>query len=356
MSVGDLRQAIDAVDLEILRLLEQRAEIAREIAAAKEREGVPSFYDPERERRVLERIVTAAGGALPPAALRAVFREIMSACLALQMPLAVAYLGPEGTYSHVAARRLFGQAAALRDTATIEGVFDAVARGDAARGVVPVENSTEGSVAATARALLEGDLKIEREFVLEIAHALLTRAPSLPAVARVYSHPQALGQCAQWLRKNLPDAELIQRPSTAAAARDAIGDPEGAALGHRLAGELYALPVLVEGVQDRADNATRFVVVAPSDAARTGDDKTTVAFAVDDAPGALRRALAVFEEEGVSLTRIESHPSRERPWGYVFLCDVAGHRDDGPVARVVERLSNVARWVKMLGSYPWYRA
>jgi chorismate mutase/prephenate dehydratase len=352
MSLADLRVRIDAIDDQILELLEARAAIALQVAEVKRAEGRPLAYDPERERQVMDRMVAASQGRLNPTAIRSVYREIISACLALQRPLTVAYLGPEGTFSQMAARTLFGDAAVYRDMASIEGVFDAVARGVATRGVVPIENSTEGSVVASVRALLHTDLMIERELVLDIAHCLLTRAAALPQVRRVYSHPQALGQCAGWLRKNLPDVEWIQTASTAAAVQQATLDPTSAAIASRLAGELAGVPALVDNVQDMERNATRFVVIGPTDALATGDDRTLVAFGLDDGPGRLRRALQAFEDEGISLSHIESHPSRDRAWNYVFVAEMAGHRTDPACERALSQLHAVCTHVRVLGSFP----
>lgn len=354
-TLDELRALIDAIDDRILDLLEQRASVAFEIADAKARAGRAGVYDPERERKVIERLVDAHSGLLPPSAVRAVYREIISACLALQRPLTVAYLGPEGTFSQMAALRLFGESAAYRDAATIEGVFDAVARGEATRGVVPLENSTEGSVAATIRGLLHGELHIERELVLDVAHSLLSRAPNLPAIRRVYSHPQALGQCTGWLRTNLPDVEWTQTTSTAAAVEHAAADPSAAAIGSRLAGELRGLHALVQNIHDNDDNATRFVVISADDAQPTGDDRTLVAFSLDDGPGALRRALSAFEDHGISLTRIESHPNRDRAWNYLFVAEMDGHRREEPVANALDALRLVCTDVRVLGSFPRFR-
>lgn len=347
-----LRADIDAIDDGILALLEQRAELALEVATAKQAAGLAAYYDPERERRIVARLDAASRGRLSGTAVHAVFREIISACLSLQQPLRVAYLGPEGTFTQLAARELFGRGAEYRDATTIFGVFDAVARGHAARGVVPIENSSEGSVASTLRALVQHELLIERELVLDIRHCLLTRATALSDVTRVHSHPQALGQCSAWLQRNLPMVQVLPTASTAAAVIEALADPGSAALGSSLAGDLYGLPTLVEKVQDEPDNATRFVVVSPRDAARTGDDKTTLAFRLGEGPGELRRALEAFEAEGVDLARIESQPSRERAWAYLFSCDLAGHRDDGPIQAAIARLQASGAWVKLLGSYP----
>lgn len=353
-NLDDLRREIDSIDDDILSLLERRASVAVEVAKVKEAEGRASYYDPDRERRIVERLNSGRQGPLSALAVQAVFREIISACLSLQKPLRVAYLGPEGTFTQLAARKLFGQAAAYWDATTIDGVFDAVARGEVSRGVVPIENSSEGSVNTTLRALLQHELLIEREIVLEVAHCLLTRAASLPSVVRVYSHPQALGQCNNWLARNLPDVRIVPTSSTSAAVLEALADPEGAALGSHLAGELYGLPSLCENVQDNKDNATRFLVIGARDAAPTGDDRTSLAFSLEDGPGVLRRALGAFEDEGISLTRIESHPSREKAWGYLFFCDMLGHRTDPRVNAAIERLRASCSWVKMFGSYPRY--
>ena len=264
----------------------------------------------------------------------------------------VAYLGPAGTFTHAAARELFGLSAQYVDVATIEGVFDTVRRGDMASGVVPIENSTEGSVTEAVDALIERDLLIRRELVMRIDQCLLSTAIDMSEIRRVYSHPQALSQCRRWLAANLGRAQLVQTPSTSAAAREALADVEGAAVGSRLAAELNALPVLREGIQDLSNNVTRFVVLAAEDAPRTGDDKTTIAFAVRDSRGALLRVLEVFDQHDINLTRIESRPSRQKAWDYVFLVELAGHRDDDNVRQAMSILADRCPMLKHLGSYP----
>jgi chorismate mutase / prephenate dehydratase len=276
---------------------------------------------------------------------------VMSACLALQEPVKVAYLGPEGTFSHAAARAIFGLAAGYCEEPTIASVFDAVEKGDVAHGVAPIENSSEGSVAHAVDALLEGRVRISGEYEMDVAHCLLARS-GLASIERVYSHPQALGQCRMWLAKNLSGAQIVQTTSTAAAAREALGDVRGAAVASRLCSELYGLPVARERIQDHADNRTRFVLLSLEDAARTGNDKTTLAFSLHDGRGALKRVLDIFEDEGINLTRIESRPSRQRAWDYVFLVDLEGHLQDPSIAKASERLSAVCPMVKHLGSYP----
>ena len=249
---------------------------------------------------------TKGAGRFPQGAIRSVFREIISACLSLEQPVAVSFLGPEGTFAHMAARHLFGLAAHYREATTIEGVFDAVRTGDAAYGVVPIENSTEGSVTRSADALIEGDLLVRQELVLDVAHVLLARAGlGLSSIDRVYSHPQALAQCRVWLAKNVPGAQLVQTASTAAAAREALADERGAAIGSRLAAEIYGLEALREGLHDRPENATRFFVLAKKDAPRTGQDRTTIAFSVKDGRGALRNVLSCLRRR-----RDQPHPDR----------------------------------------------
>jgi chorismate mutase/prephenate dehydratase len=351
-ALGNARAKIDTLDDQILRLLEQRANVARDIAAVKRAAAVEVFHDPERERQVLERLVKRGGDRFPPDAIRAVFREVMSACLSVEEPLRVAFLGPEGTFSQMAARRLFGLQARYRDCATIEAVFETVQSKDATYGVVPFENSTEGAVSMTSDALLEGDLLIRQEYVLPVSHCLLSRAGSLSAISAVYSHPQALAQCRNWIAKHLPRAQVVQTSSTAAAAREARGDERAAAIGADIAAELHDVPVLRTGIQDRRENATRFVVLAHEDAPPSGRDRTTLAFGVKHEKGALRRVLSDFETAGVNLTRIESRPSRKQPWQYVFLVDVEGHRADPALAKGLRAATKSAAFVKVVGSYP----
>jgi chorismate mutase/prephenate dehydratase len=351
-SLSEARKRIDALDDEILDLLAARAQIARAVAKIKRRDNVQVFHDPEREHQVLKRLVKRGGKRFPPDTIRHVFREVMSACLSLEEPLRIAYLGPEGTFSQVAAQRLFGREARYRDCATIDAVFETVESGDAVYGVVPFENSTEGAVSMTSDALVDGTLRIRQEYILPVAHCLLSRAPSLGQIATVYSHPQALAQCRAWLARHVPRAQLVQTASTAAAAREAHADDSAAAIGADIAAEIHDLPIVRASSQDRPENATRFVVLAKKDAPRSGRDRTTIAFGVLDRKGALRRVLTVFERSNVNLTRIESRPNRKRAWHYVFLVDVEGHRDDAGLATAIRRVAKTADFVRVVGSYP----
>ncbi|HEY2509983.1 MAG TPA: prephenate dehydratase [Polyangiaceae bacterium] len=353
MSVGEYRKRIDSIDDQLLALLGERAKVAEEIGVLKRTAGQATLHDPEREEQVLARLMGKGAGTFPPSAIRSVFREVISACLSLEQPVSVSFLGPEGTFSHMAARHLFGLAARYREATTIAGVFDAVRAGDASYGVVPIENSTEGSVTPAADALIEGDLVIRQELVLDVAHVLLGRPGlALGTIERVYSHPQALAQCRVWLAKNVPSAQLVQTASTVAACHEALADERGAAIGSRLAAELLELEAIRDGIHDRPENATRFFVIAKRDAPRTGKDKTTLAFSIKDGRGVLRSVLGVFDDAGINLTRIESRPSRQKRWDYVFLADLEGHREDEAVARAISQLGERCDMVKVLGSYP----
>lgn len=346
------RDRIDAVDDAILRLLNERARIALTVAKVKRAARIATFHDPERERRVLGRLTAKGAGPFPKTAVATVFREVMSGCLSLEKPLRVAFLGPEGTFSQMAARHMFGLAAEYVEATTIEGVFDAVESGESALGIVPIENSTEGSVTVTLDALVESPLLIRQELELDVSHALLSKASSLSRIQRVYSHVQALSQCRKWLAKSLPSAQLVQTTSTSAAAVEAVRDPAGAAIGSRLLGELHALAVLRDKIQDRAENATRFVVISAKDAPATGADKTSIAFSVRDGKGALRKILSVFEESNINLTRITSRPTQRARWEYVFLVDLEGHQSEPHVQKALARVKRMSAFAKILGSYP----
>lgn len=350
MSLGNVRKTIDALDDDILELLEKRARIVGEVARAKRENNLPTF-DPAREREVIERL-SARASAFPPEAVRAVYREVMSACLALQEPIRVAFLGPEGTFSQQAARQRFGLAARYLEETTLAGVVAAVERGTAEVGVAPIENSSEGSVNDAIDALLASSVRITGELEVDVSHCLLTHATSLDAVERVVSHPQALGQCREWLARNLPNAQVSRAASTAQAAKEAATDPRVAAIAGRLAGELFKVPVLREAIEDTQDNVTRFLLLSKKDAKPTGSDKTTLAFSVHDGRGTLMRVLALFDAEGINLTRIQSRPSRKKSWNYVFFVDLDGHLEDPNVARAIVALEAACPFVKIFGSYP----
>jgi chorismate mutase/prephenate dehydratase len=270
-----------------------------------------------------------------------------------QTPGPIAFFGFAGAWTHMAARKVFGPAAEYRENSTIALVFEAVSRGEAAFGVVPIENSTEGGVNQTVDELLAHDnLYIQGEVVLEIAQCLLGLSSDLSRIKRVASHPQGLAQCRRWLAEHLPQAEQVAALSTTAAARDAAQDPTLAAISSALAGELNGLLVIREGIQDSAENATRFVVIAQRDTAPTGHDKTSLVFSTAHTRGALRQVLEIFDRAGINLTRIESRPAPGRRWEYVFLTDLEGHREDAAIARALLALEEHCARVRVLGSYP----
>jgi len=267
-------------------------------------------------------------------------------------PETVAYFGPAGTFTHMAPRSVFGPDATYLEYPTIPDVVEAVTRGTATCGVAPIENSTEGGVGATLDSLLENDVSIRGEVVLEISQCLVGKSTTLSDIAVVYSHPQGLAQCRKWLKRNLPGAQIVAFASTSAAAREAALNPSAAAVASKLAAELNSLEVISDNIQDRPENATRFVVMATTDGTRTGRDKTSIVFSTPHQRGALRRALEVFDEEGLNLTRIESRPALGKLWEYVFFTDLEGHREDAPVARALAKLEELCGSVRILGSYP----
>ncbi len=349
--VAKLRQSIDAVDDRLLELLNERARLVKDVGALKSA-AKAAFYVPDRERQILERLKNANTGPFPSDAIRAVFSEIISACLSLEHPLKVAFLGPEATFTHMAARGRFGLSARYVPAATIAGVFTEVDKGLADLGVVPIENSTEGVVNSTLDMFMDSELTIQAEIVLHVSHCLLTRTGTLDGIQKVYSHPQALAQCRAWLSANLSKAALIEVASTALAARLAKDDPVAAAVASELAGQLYDLKVAKEKIEDEVRNVTRFLVVGRTAPVRTGRDKTSLMLSVRDQAGVLFRVLEPLARRGVNLTRIESRPSRRKAWDYVFFLDLDGHQDDQAITEAIADLRTVCEDVTVLGAYP----
>ena len=349
--INALRAGIDAVDEEIVRLLDRRARLARRIGEIKQENGLEA-YAPARERAVLDRVAVLGAGDFPTRGLEAVFREIISSSISLEVKLKVAYLGPETTFTHEAALRSFGASVELEPQATVAEVFTRVERGDAEHGIVPVENSMEGAVTHTLDELMNSPLKICGEVYLLISQNLISSEPSLERVSVVCSHPMALSQSATWLRHQLPGARLEEVDSTGEAARRAAREPGVAAVGSVLAADAHHLNILARGIQDTRTNATRFIVLGRAWAGRTGKDKTSVVFSFKDRPGVLRDALAAFAEEGINLPRIESRPSRKRAWTYVFFADFDGHPEEERVKRALEALEEHCPYVSLIGAYP----
>ena len=353
-SLPGLRQAIDAVDDQVLALLNRRAALAGEVGRLKAAAAPEAlFHAPAREREVLARLEAASHGPFPAPAVRTVFQEIMSACLSLEKPLRVAFLGPEGTFTHLAARHQFGGSSQSLPQGTIQAVFQAVERQRADYGVVPVENATEGAVDSTLDAFLDSPLAICAEILLAVDQALLLRhGLDLGGVRRVYSHPQALGQCRRWLEAHLPGADRIEAPSTSEAARLAREDAEGAAVASELAADLFGLRVAETKIQDLAANATRFLVLGPKSAEPTGRDRTTLLAMAQDGPGALLRLLEPLARRGLNLSRIQSRPTRRKLWEYAFFLDVEGHAEEPSMAEALVELQAACASLKVLGSYP----
>ena len=351
MDLGDWRSRINSIDNQILNLLNQRAEAALQIGDLKRRQDAPS-YVPEREAEVLSRLVAAASGPLPPEAVTAVWREILSACRVLEGPLTVAYLAPQGTFTHQAARERFGDAADYRPSRTIAETFDDVERGRVHFGVVPVENSTDGAVNVTHDRLVNTDVQICGELTLEIAQHLLSRAADLTDVKRVLSHPQGLGQCRAWLAEHLPEVPQEETASTAGAVEMAAADPGIAAIASDLAGRLYGVPILRRRIEDNRHNATRFLVLGHRASKPSGRDKTSILFAMPNQPGALYRILEPFARSGLNLTKIESRPAKRMPWEFVMFVDFEGHRETPEVAAALSEAAERTVYLKVLGSYP----
>lgn len=355
-----LRARIDEVDRRLHGLLNQRAKLARQVGVSKGKAGrLVDFYRPERESQVLRMALdrnaaSRSKGALRDEEIVRLFREIMSACLAQEEPLKVGFLGPEGTFSQAAVYKHFGHSARALALPTIEEVFQEVEAGHADFGVVPIENSTEGSVNHTLDRFLTSSLHICGEVELRIRQNLIGNLQGLRSVKRVCSHPQSLAQCRQWLREHLPDVELIAESSNAEAARRARDEKGTAAIAGDTAAEVYALRVLASDIEDRPDNSTRFLVIGRRTFGRSGRDRTTLLVSTGhtEAPGALYRLLEPLAQNKISLTRIESRPSQRRKWDYVFFIDLEGHIEDAPVARALARLKTRASLFRVLGSYP----
>ena len=351
MDLGDWRSRINSIDNQILTLLNQRAEAALQIGDLKRRQEAPS-YVPEREAEILQRLTSTSKGPLPSEAIVAVWREILSACRVLEGPLTVAYLAPQGTFTHQAARERFGDAAQYHPSRTIAETFDDVERGRVHFAVVPVENSTDGVVNVTHDRLINTDLQICGELTLEIQQHLLSRATELGQIKRVLSHPQGLGQCRAWLGEHLPEVPQEETASTAGAVELAAADPSIAAIASELAGRLYEVPILQRRIEDNRHNATRFLVLGRHPCGPSGRDKTSILFAMPNQPGALYRILEPFARAGLNLTKIESRPAKRMPWEFVMFVDFEGHRDTPVVAAALSEAAERTVYLKVLGSYP----
>jgi chorismate mutase/prephenate dehydratase len=348
-----IRARIDELDEQIQTLISERARCAEEVARQKNIVGDNSgYYRPEREAEILRTVIARNDGPLADEDIARLFREIMSACLALQHPMSVAYLGPEGTYTQAAVYKQFGHSVDCRPLAAIDEIFREVEAGAVHYGVVPVENSSEGVVSHTLDMFLNSPLKICSEVEMRIHHSLLAASADIGAIREIHAHQQALAQCREWLDANLPGIPRVPVSSNAEAARLAMTQQGVAAIAGEAAAGIYQLQVVAGNIEDEPDNTTRFLVIGRQMPAPSGRDKTSLLLSTPNKPGALQSLLAPLAQSGISMTRIESRPSRRGAWDYVFFIDIEGHVADAPVAAVLQTLEQQAAMLKVLGSYP----
>jgi len=356
MDLAAIRSQIDVLDRRIVDLLNERLALAAEIGRLKRSQGGP-IYVAEREDAVLRKVCALNGGPIKDDALKAIYREIMSAAIALEKPLLISYLGPEASNTHAAAMRKFGASVEYHAMPTIADLFTAVEKGESDYAVIPIENSTEGSVREALDCFVESDLKIVAQIYLEISHALISASP-IEQIERVCSKDQALAQCRHWLQRHVPHAQLVDAPSTSRAVQIAKETPGTAAIASELAAQYYGVPVLAHGIQDKADNTTRFFVVGKRPSGPVGNGRDVSSFLIslgDEAAahsGALLKMLMPLAERGINLSKIESRPSKKRPWDYYFFIDVTGHYDDPAMKQALVELKQFCPMVKWLGSYP----
>jgi chorismate mutase/prephenate dehydratase len=353
IDLSKLRDEIDGIDSNIQQLISKRAEIANQVAQTKQAsKSGGAFYRPEREAQVLRAVKSRNQGPLKDETLVRLFREIMSACLAQQKPLNIAFLGPQGTFSEMATYQYFGHSVNAMPVTSIDSVFAEVEAGIADFGMVPVENSTEGAVNNTLDMFLSSPLKICGELDLPIHHNLMSRCKDINEITTIFSHRQSLAQCRGWLNENMPDAECIAVSSNAEAAKRAQYTDHCAAIAGESAATMYGLKLLHKQIEDRSDNSTRFLVIGKQLLVASGEDKTSLLVAAKDQPGALFHILKPLSESGVSMSRIESRPSKRGKWDYVFFIDVDGHSEDENLAKALRLLKRITTQLKVLGSYP----
>ncbi len=350
MTIEELRNQIDNLDRELVRMLNERAGIVVEIGKLKNKTAKP-IYAPDREKEVLAKIVAANKGPLPDRCLVAIWRELMSGSFVLERPLRIGYLGPDGSFSHNAALLKFGQSVEYEPLADITSIFDEVSKGHCDLGLVPIENSTGGSVTETFDALINSDVKICSEVLMAIHHNLLANCP-LDKIEKIYSKPEVFAQCRNWLASTFKNAQTIAVASTAKAAQMAAAEDNTAAIGSAIAAELYGLKVICANIEDITNNITRFLVVAKEDAKPTGEDKTAILFSTAHKAGALADVLDILKKYDINLTNIESRPSKKREWEYYFFVDFLGHRNDENVQKGIEESRKHCLQLSILGSFP----
>jgi chorismate mutase/prephenate dehydratase len=354
MAVNDkeiIRQQIDALDRELLTLLNRRQTLAQAIGRVKNQEGKGTL-DFQREEEVLAHLMHLNPGPLSPAALRNIFREIISAAREVQIPFGVAFLGPEATFSHLAALKKFGRATRFGPMATIQEVFAEVEKGKYQYGVVPIENSTEGIVNVTLDLFADTSLQICGEIFLEVSHDLVSKSGQRHDIEVIYTHPQAYGQCRRWLATHLGNIPILEVASTGVAAQKAAKNPNAAAIASAFAAPLYDLRVVESRVEDNPGNVTHFFVIGSDSPGPTGNDKTSIIFAVENIPGALYKTLRPLADRGLNMTRIVSRPAKNEAWRYLFFVDLDGHREDAQVRPALQEISELSAHFKLLGSFP----
>ena len=350
MGLDEFRKKIDAIDTRMVKLLNDRAELSKKIGA-KKLQTQQGIYAPARERQVLDRLSKLNKGPLTDEAFMAIYREVMSSSIALEKPVQISYLGPEGTFSHMAATKKFGSQVEYSASGSILEVFKKVERGECDYGVVPIENSIEGAVTHTFDLLVDSELKICAQLMLKVSHNLLAKC-NLKDVKVVYSNPMVFGQCRNFLSQNLPDAGEILVASTTEAAQKVAKQKNAAAIASNLAAKVYEVPMIRENIQDMAHNTTRFLVISTQDVPPTGRDRTSILFSIKDKVGALHDMLVPFNKYKINLTKIESRPSKKRAWDYYFFVDFEGHREDQQVKKALEQLEGMCQFLKVVGSYP----
>lgn len=350
MSIPEHRKAIDALDSQIVRLLNERTRHVLAIGEIKLKAG-EEIYAPHRERAVFDRVCERNEGPMTNDQLRAIYREIMSSALALEKTMTIAYLGPEATFTHQAAIKRFGTSLNYAAQKTIGDVFTEVSKNRADYGVVPVENSTEGVVTHTLDMFVDSELKIVSQIVLRVQQCLMSNTPRA-RIKKLFVHPQSLAQCRGWIQTHLPRVELIETSSNARSGELAAREEGAAAIGGALVAEKYGLRLLEQDIQDNAANATRFLVLGRTCSPPTGDDRSSLMISVADKTGALYEAIAAFRRHKINMTKIESRPSKRKAWEYFFFIDCAGHAQDPKVAEAIKLLGRHCNFVKILGSYP----
>lgn len=348
--LADLRRRIDEVDKRLVNILSERARIVVDIGKTKQNDGTP-VYAPHREAEVLARALANNPGPLPDRTIEAIYRELMSGSFSLELPLRVGYLGPRGSFSHIAAVRHFGSSVECVDLVAIDAVLAEVAAGHCHYGLVPYENSIGGSITESLDAMVEHDVTAYAEALIEVRHAFLANCPA-GDVAKIYSKREVFSQCRKWLARQFPEAELVSIESSAAAVKRAAAEPYSGAIGSTLAGELYGVKPLYEQIQDKPNNITRFLIVGRQAAQPSGDDKTSIMFVTADKPGALVDVLAVFRDAKINLSHIDKRPSGRTNWEYTFFIDCDGHRDDPVMIAAMKEAAAHCVSLKALGSYP----